>query len=359
MKLLLASVCAWMVVVSSSSNASMLLMNNRSVLTPLDSELGPPLWIQWCDSMGLAYAMVVEMHKLWFAYIVYILIAILSYGVYTKPQATSPRNVYGDHPTSRGPHPQYPERYPVSSSETYWNQDLPGYKPTVHIDPIVLKFDCTKREGGWADPEDHLLVDFTQRCSYCGPIQFDSNGRPRNPIGRTGMCDRGLLGKWGPNYAADPIVTRYHPETGLLQLVVIKRVDTGEWALPGGMVDAGEHVTDTVRREFQEEAVNVGEEHAHEYQHMLDELFDHRNACTVYKGYVDDPRNTDNAWMETAVMHFHCSSELGRMIPLTAGDDAAQVQWLTIEDFDSLQLYASHAWLVKLALDTVATRISK
>lgn len=70
MKLLLASVCAWMVVVSSSSNGSMLLMNNRSVLTPLDSELGPPLWIQWYDSIGLAYAMVVEMHNLWLAYIV-------------------------------------------------------------------------------------------------------------------------------------------------------------------------------------------------------------------------------------------------------------------------------------------------
>ena len=30
----------------------------------------------------------------------------------------------------------------------------------------------------------------------------------RNPIGRTGMTGRGLLGRWGPNHAADPIVTR-------------------------------------------------------------------------------------------------------------------------------------------------------
>ena len=30
----------------------------------------------------------------------------------------------------------------------------------------------------------------------------------RNPVGRTGMIGRGLLGKWGPNHAADPIVTR-------------------------------------------------------------------------------------------------------------------------------------------------------
>ena len=25
----------------------------------------------------------------------------------------------------------------------------------------------------------------------------------------------------------------------------------------------------------------------------------------VYKGYVDDPRNTDNAWIETIAMNFH------------------------------------------------------
>ena len=35
------------------------------------------------------------------------------------------------------------------------------------------------------------------------------NGRPRNPVGRTGITGRGQLGKWGPNHAADPIVTRF------------------------------------------------------------------------------------------------------------------------------------------------------
>lgn len=34
------------------------------------------------------------------------------------------------------------------------------------------------------------------------------DGIPRNPIGRTGVCGRGQLGKWGPNHAADPVVTR-------------------------------------------------------------------------------------------------------------------------------------------------------
>lgn len=36
-----------------------------------------------------------------------------------------------------------------------------------------------------------------------------------------------------------------------------------------------------------------------------------KKKCTLYfvvqvfKGYVDDPRNTDNAWMETVAVNFH------------------------------------------------------
>jgi ADP-ribose pyrophosphatase len=41
-----------------------------------------------------------------------------------------------------------------------------------------------------------------------------------------------------------------------LQFVAIKRGDSGEWALPGGMVDPGEVVSATAIREFQEEAMN-------------------------------------------------------------------------------------------------------
>lgn len=40
----------------------------------------------------------------------------------------------------------------------------------------------------------------------------------------------------------------------------------------------------------------------------------------VYRGYVDDPRNTDNSWMETIAVNFHdeSGSTIGR-INLNAG----------------------------------------
>lgn len=41
-----------------------------------------------------------------------------------------------------------------------------------------------------------------------GSYEIKDN-RPLNPKGRTGLKGRGVLGKWGPNHAADPIVTRW------------------------------------------------------------------------------------------------------------------------------------------------------
>ena len=99
-------------------------------------------------------------------------------------------------------------------------------------------------------------------------------GRPLNPRGRTWLAGRGLLGKWGPNQAADPIVTRYHPTSGKLQVVAIQRKDTRQWAIPGGMVDDGEAVSATVRREFEEEAGNLGDEAAKaSFRAHVDTLF--------------------------------------------------------------------------------------
>ena len=55
-----------------------------------------------------------------------------------------------------------------------------------------------------------------------------------------GIRGRGLLGRYGPNHAADPIVTRFSPVTGDLEVVVVVRSDCDMIALPGGMVNPGE-----------------------------------------------------------------------------------------------------------------------
>jgi len=113
------------------------------------------------------------------------------------------------------------------------------------------------------------------------------------------------------------------------------------------MVDAGENVSETVKREFTEEAGNfISDKEQKAFKAQIDKLF--KSGKVVYQGYVDDPRNTDNAWMETTAFHFHCEEEFGELLKLKAGSDAASVKWLNVDDLNGEYntLYASHKELV-------------
>lgn len=60
---------------------------------------------------------------------------------------------------------------------------------------------------------------------------------------------------------------------------------------------------------------------------------------------MDDPRNTDNAWMETLAVNYHAANNEVDHWKFKPGSDAKQVAWLEMNS--SLRLYASHLELVK------------
>ncbi len=243
----------------------------------------------------------------------------------------------------------YPDRFSVSDDQVDWDIGYPGYDPPYFVDPVVLA------EPSWADSEDVSLVGRSFE-SFEECMRFDELGRPLNPRGRTGIAGRGELGGWGANFAADPVVTRWNPYKQVFQMVAIKRVDgkrrmvkdrtTGlwapkdsklEWAIPGGMVDLGEIISQTLARELQEETGVA---------------LDPDRARNLYKGYVDDPRNTDHAWMETTVAHWNLSFEEGerlRFKPMDE-DEIEEIGWLDLTGENLGNMYASHQDFVRLAM---------
>lgn len=109
------------------------------------------------------------------------------------------------------------------------------------------------------------------------------------------------------------------------------------------MCDAGETVSRTLKREFLEEATDSTNPEIAKKNQEVAKKFDNffKKGTQIYKGYVDDPRNTDNAWMETVVQSFHDSKNvIFKNFDLKAGDDATNVDWLDIHD--GIELYATH-----------------
>ena len=80
----------------------------------------------------------------------------------------------------------------------------------------------------------------------------------------------------------------------------------------------------------------------------------HPNLKVVYEGYVDDPRSTDNAWIETTAYHFHCTPEIAKQLKLGHGDDAAKAMWLRVDPKTEdryARLWANHRdWVDEVAL---------
>lgn len=81
------------------------------------------------------------------------------------------------------------------------------------------------------------------------------------------------------------------------------------------------------------------EEEKESINSKLDVLF--KNGEEIYKGYADDPRNTDNAWLETVAFNYH--DETGEILSkstLRAGANAVGVTWHTVSS--KTPLYAGH-----------------
>ncbi|CAF3345769.1 unnamed protein product, partial [Rotaria sp. Silwood2] len=254
------------------------------------------------------------------------------------------------------------QRFPVPDDKVPWNVVFNDYQPFEYTTEKI-------KRNPKADPIDPWKINNfnepdkkTDRRSFTGHYYVDPiTNRPRNPIGRTGLTGRGRLYYWGPNHAGDSVITRWlRDENGsivyrqahsfdrskpVLEFVAIQRKDTKAWALPGGMVDPSEDVSQTIKREFQEEALLDTTE-----KHYVDQLFS--NGYKLFESYADDPRNTDNAWMETVAINYHDETgELTKHIHLNAGDDAAKVMWCPIDH--NLVLYGSH----KEILNTVVDRL--
>jgi ADP-ribose pyrophosphatase len=176
---------------------------------------------------------------------------------------------------------EYPERQRISIDEAPWMFECPDYSPPYFVHPSVLESDRTTNEEGWADPEVYTEVEASARLSAVK--NRDEVGRPLNPRGRTGIAGRGLLGFWGPNLSVSACVCRTNAKSGDLEVLLGREASRPELELPKGFVLSSETPEAAMGRVLRGE---VGWDEG-----AVEDV--------VFDGFTYDPRQTDNAWVES------------------------------------------------------------
>ncbi|XP_076468214.1 transient receptor potential cation channel subfamily M member-like 2 [Babylonia areolata] len=226
------------------------------------------------------------------------------------------------------------KRQRLSPEELEQLPPLPEFKPlynTVHcciINDVNVETDRTS----WMTVENQPMR-----------YKLDSMNLPLNPMGRTGLRGRGKLWRFGPNHRIAAVVTRWRRKYSpmgfpldhlfvdgkkVLECLVVSRRGTEELTLPGGNVYGKtsaysvlceeflksifleEHVEGSAKLDqddmisyFAQFAHTAGTKQFHDPQ--IDMAASGFSASILYRGYIDDPTNTDNAWREAEVWNFH------------------------------------------------------
>lgn len=221
-----------------------------------------------------------------------------------------------------------------------WSVPYPGYAPVEVTPRALLEGLAESVAEGWAEPyaRPQDVPDWFERTGTATlPFRLDADGWPLNPTGRTGRAGR-ILGRWGENQAADPIVIA-GPGANL-RVLMIRRPDTGQWAIPGGLVDQGELAPAALVRDLREE---MGIDLARQTPMVLDML------------YVEDPRATDHAWVASTVVVYR----LAVLEPVVGANVAFEARWVPLRGVDGMEkelaevggIYPAHKALLELALE--------
>ncbi|XP_057302958.1 transient receptor potential cation channel subfamily M member 1-like [Hydractinia symbiolongicarpus] len=186
------------------------------------------------------------------------------------------------------------KRVTVDDRFVSWKVPLLDYEPQWYIAPNVLP--GLPEVDGEFDKVDHAV------------------GLPLNPVGRTGLTGRGLLRSYGPNHITEAIFTRFKDSVDpgndrpQMEVLVIER-DIEEFYLPSDMVTESNKPIDQLPRILRElfnsrtlRDHQVSDKRIFSTMAALNAVI--RNRIEVFRGYLDDQRNTDNAWIETSVYNY-------------------------------------------------------
>merc|ERR1712146_413265 len=135
----------------------------------------------------------------------------------------------------------------------------------------------------------------------------------------------------------------------LLEVLVCKKYTSDSWVLPGAVNTAAPGTKMTEVNPLVRKVFGIDNP---EYLEMNDILKDIEitlleKSKVIYKGCTMDVRDTDNAWIESEIFHFHDEFDiLGSLELRNTTDDLEAVTWAVAHS--QLELSANHLTILEI-----------
>ena len=222
----------------------------------------------------------------------------------------------------------YPERQRINIDVANWKVDCADYEPPYYVADSVMDSGHSADTQGKVDPEDNW--HFPDITDWGREYRRDDLGRPLNPSGRTGIAGRGSLWLWGSNPMVFLCPIRLNDVIGKLEILVLNEGETTD--IICGHLKRGESVSDALKQVFDRVGFSgstVKEE--------------------IFSGYLYDPRQTDNAWVDAKVfLVFFKGSEVEV--------NSDQVYWRILDHKFINDLHPSYSGFVRKAIQDLYDR---
>ncbi|UJR09912.1 hypothetical protein I4U23_014134 [Adineta vaga] len=138
-----------------------------------------------------------------------------------------------------------------------------------------------------------------------GHYSIDQKGYPLNPLGRTGLCGRGILKRWGVNYQTHLVIMYGTNEMKsgkeIFKYLMHSTQDDSYFHLPstwttGTNMNAVKKTLKVFLCDIYQKWNNLNSD---TNDNKINRIIEH--LTFVSTAYIDDSKNTDNAWLETSI----------------------------------------------------------
>ena len=218
----------------------------------------------------------------------------------------------------------YPERFRLQIDSASWQVECPEYDTPYYVAKEVLNAELSEIEQGKIDSEDN----WEHEKFYNWGLDFlrDSENKPLNPKGRTGIAGRGSLWFWGPNPMVYFIPLRFDKQSQNVEILLNSETDRNP-------------------------IVNVHMRRHEELENAISRIeskipfgFKDWEKKEIHSGYLYDPRQTDNAWVEGKAFVTYYTDAADQVVNTSS---EYHFVWKVLEPSYINDLYSTYAELVR------------